>query len=136
MNYINSLVSVHKHKIDGDDHISSGLALPSELGRNVGFEEVRITHPYTNSPILGGIPNAFNLNGSMFEADYYPRSIIDKAHSYNFEFNVPDNANQWSWGNAYFAAFNYLNGGAVPTQNSGYWPTVALNANGGTVSTD
>ena len=53
MNYINSLVNVDKHKIDGDDNFSSGLAHPSELGRNVGFEEVRITHPYTGSAVAG-----------------------------------------------------------------------------------
>ncbi len=53
MNYINSLISVDKHKIDGDDTFSSGLAHPSELGRNVGFEEVRITHPFTDSAVIG-----------------------------------------------------------------------------------
>ena len=58
MNYINSLVNVDKHKIDGDDNFSGGLAMPSELGRNVGFEEVRITHPYTASAVgASGIPN-------------------------------------------------------------------------------
>jgi hypothetical protein len=58
MNYINSLVSTKKNKIDGEDHFSSGLAMPAELGRNVGFEEVRITHPNTNSAVnVTGIPN-------------------------------------------------------------------------------
>jgi hypothetical protein len=39
--------------------------------------------------------------------------------------NIPDVANKWTWGNVYYSGWNYLNGGPVPTVNSGYWPTSA-----------
>lgn len=39
--------------------------------------------------------------------------------------NIPDSNKKSTWGNVYYSGWNYLNGGPVPTVNSGYWPTIA-----------
>jgi hypothetical protein len=86
MNYINSLVSEEKFKIDGEDAtIGGGLSFPGQLGTNVGFEENSITHPWTGSTVNGqpGQANNLNLDYSKWEYDYYPRGIISKAWTYN-----------------------------------------------------
>lgn len=59
---------------------SSGLICSAGNGsRNTGFEELSVTHPYSASGQTA-------LNSSRFEANPYPRAIIERSIQYNADF--------------------------------------------------
>ncbi len=65
------------------EHYDGGVTEPGGNGcMNNGFDEVSITHPYV-------VNTAFaNGTGSRFEADPFPRAIIDRSISYNADFSA------------------------------------------------
>ena len=63
------------------DDYSSSIIYPGGQGsRNTGFEENSVTHPYSAAT------TAANTYASRFEADPYPRAIIERNYTYNADF--------------------------------------------------
>lgn len=66
-------------KMRPDDYSSSIIYPAGQGSRNTGFEENSVTHPYS----ISGTQPAY---GSRFEADPYPRAIIERNYAYNADF--------------------------------------------------
>jgi len=74
-----------KNILKGEECYGSGLIESAGNGsRNTGFPELSVTHPYSN-----GATSANANNPSRFEADPYPRAIIERSLCYNADFCVP-----------------------------------------------
>lgn len=81
------------------EHYDSGLIESAGNGsRNTGFAELSITHPAVTEAAGAG-----NYTGSRFEADPYPRAIIDRSIAYNADFCVAVSGNLTFPGAEYFA---------------------------------
>ena len=69
----------------GVEEYFSGIIMPqSALNTVVGTEELSITHP---SFTAGSVANAFTNGYADTDVDPYPRAIISKVWTYNFENN-------------------------------------------------
>jgi hypothetical protein len=78
---VNQLENIKdRMKMRPDDYSSSIIYPAGQGSRNTGFEENSVTHPYASAAL------AQPAYGSRFEADPFPRAIIERNYAYNADF--------------------------------------------------
>lgn len=97
MNYYNSLNYSRGTKMDVEEYFSGIIMPQSAFNTVVGTEELSITHPGFSAG-LGSLANGY----ADCDVDPYPRAIVSKIYTYNFECNLPPSNAIKNPQNAYF----------------------------------